>query len=114
MVTPARPTHTGTARAEALRLATRQARHPAQPTHAFTPTAAVALEREEKARPPCTHRRARRPLDLSGGRAALALRQVEGQSIEVLVRGRTGEVRWQPVAGMLQPDQLRAWVREGF
>lgn len=111
-----RPAHTGTARTQAARTQTRAGRHPT-PTHQRLPQAAVALDPGTPAGTSGRSdlfRRAARPLLLSQGRRALALRQAPAGPLEVLVQTRCGQRTWRPVAGLLTPDVLRTWVREGF
>jgi hypothetical protein len=110
---PARPTHTGTARAEALR--THLARNVRPPTHLITARGAIALEPPATpTRPPAVHRTARTPLDLGRGRAGVALRQIEGRAIEMAVRAADGRVTWRVASEVVRDDLLRAWVGRGF
>lgn len=110
--TPYRPIHTGSARVQARNAAAQATRRP--PTHLITRHGAVAIEREHESVPAMAVRRARRPLAMAGGRQALALRQQEGQAMEVLVRTQGGQVGWRSTTGLLTSEVLRAWVREGF
>ena len=110
---PLRPSHTGTARAEALRQAARQERTPRPPTHAVSRNAAVALGDLPQHSAVLT-RRARRPLVLEGGRQALALRQAQAGPLQILVRQANGSTQWDEAKAVVTEKRLRAWVQEGF
>ena len=110
---PLRPTHTGSARAEALRHKARQERVPRPPIHAIGLRAAVALG-ELPVREAVLTRQARRPLSLDQGRQAWGLRQAEGGPLLVWLSHGAGARKWVPVEGLLSPERLRAWVRDGF
>lgn len=110
-----RPRHTGTARVESLRAQARAGRLSPTPTHLRLANAAVALAPAPVAPSKSRAMRwARRPLDLAQGRRALALRQDAAAPIEVLVQTPSGQKGWRVASKVLAPDQLRAWVREGF
>lgn len=114
-IAPKRPTHTGSARLEAQRQAQRSVRPTAQPTHLRLNAAAVALDSPNApcSRPAVVVRQARQPLQLAGGDVALALRQREGASVEVLLQSH-GRRTWKPVQGLIGPQRLKEWVRMGF
>lgn len=109
---PARPTHTGSARQEALRQA--KTRGTTRPTHLITSRAAIALDPEVKPASTSMVRWARRAIDVGQGRQGVALRQEGDGPIEIGVRGRDGALSWRTVGKHLTAEQLRAWVREGF
>ena len=109
---PARPTHTGSARQEALRQA--KSKGQKRPTHTITARAAIALDPEAKPTPTSMVRWARRAIDLGQGRQGVALRQEGDGPIEIGVRGRDGSLSWRAVGKHLTEKQVQAWVRAGF
>lgn len=112
---PFRPTHTGSARAQAKHKAGHSIHAPKPPTHVRLPHAAVAVEREPtQDKPARMVRWAKRPLALTGTRSALALRQEAGGPVEVLVQNLTGARQWRKVEQVIGARALAGWVHTGF
>lgn len=114
--TPFRPTHTGSARVQALREANRRSH---KPTHVRLPQAAVAVEPEESVSTPATGpsiqvRHARHPLPLGQGRLALAVRRRGDKPLEVLLQDAQGHRRWLPLLTTVPPVRWEEWARHGF
>lgn len=87
---PLRPTHTGSARAQA--------------------------QRGHQPRPGTTevYRRAKHPLRLAGGSRGVALRQVGPGKIEIEVQTVGGAVYWRAADEVAQWEAIAFWVRRGF
>ena len=112
---PYRPTHTGSARAQAQR----EAKHRSfKPTHVRLPHAAVAIEPEPVTSPATDSsvqvRHARHPLPLSQGRQALAVRRRGDKPLEVLLQDAQGHRRWLPLLTTVPPVRWEEWARHGF